>query len=133
MNTIQELIIEMTARKKSHIDNWENEKWLQNDTQYHQGRIDECDFLITKLMLLLSNKPTEAITGSAHSANTLLGERAASETDQSIGGGGAEHSETAIVGQNEQTKEVCQHAHLITEYIGQNYGTCVECGSTVFR
>lgn len=82
---------------------------------------------LEKAGLLNFNKPTEAITGSAHSANTLLGERAASESDQSIGGGGAEHSETAIVRQNEQTKE-CDYCDGVGKiFIGDYWQICLAC------
>jgi hypothetical protein len=56
----------------------------------------------------LSDKPTVAITEAAHSANTMLGEVATNESDTHIGGVGAGSSETEIVKQNEQTKEVCR-------------------------
>lgn len=69
------------------------------------GRLEENAFWKQQLMLLLSDKPTGAITEAAHSANTMLGECAASNTTQSIGDGGADSSETAVVRQNEQTKE----------------------------
>lgn len=29
--------------------------------------------------------------------------------------------------------EVCKHEDLITEYIGQPYGTCLYCGQTVIK
>lgn len=64
---------------------------------------DKADDFVYQLLLSESN--TGAITEAAHSANTNVGRSAASKDVQSIGDGGADSSETAVVGQNEQTKE----------------------------
>lgn len=88
---------------------------------------DECAQL-TKAELLLSNKPTGAITEAAHSANTMLGECAASDTNQSIRDGGADSSETAVVGQNEKEKGVCECTgviHISTD--DDNVQWCLSC------
>lgn len=63
------------------------------------------EFILSKL----SDKPTGAITEAAHSANTMLSEVPTSESDTHIGDVGADSSETEIVKQNEQTKELCRH------------------------
>ena len=72
---------------------------------FYSGRIDALSTFIPSLELLLSDKPTVAITETAHCANTLLSECADSKDGQVIGVVGAGSSETEIVKQNEQTKE----------------------------
>lgn len=80
--------------------------------------------IVTGAQLLLLNKPTVAITEAAHSANTMLSEVATSESDTRIGGVGADSSETEIVKQNEQTKELCPVCKLPSKYDGNGLQIC---------
>lgn len=107
MNALQEIINEMKDEKSILISGLEN---LKDDIPQHardNGVAERIDFYAQKLELLLSESNTGAITEAAHSANTNVGRSAASDTNQSIGDGGADSGETAVVGQNEQTKELC--------------------------
>lgn len=93
------------------------------------GRLEENAFWKQQLMLLLSDKPTVAITETAHCANTLLSECAESKDGQVIGDVGAGSSETEIVKQNEQTKELCKH-QWIRGYRAFKCNICGELMST---
>lgn len=80
---------------------------------------------LEKAGLLNFDKPTGAITEAAHSANTNVGRSADSDTTQSIGDGGADSSETAVVGQNEQVKEVCRICQSPQNVLGSDL--CFQC------
>jgi hypothetical protein len=85
-----------------------NISWRPNSTQkLNEDKMQKIKELVTKAELLLLNKPTGAITETAHCANTNVGRSADSSTDTHIGGIGAGSSETSIVGQNEQEREFC--------------------------
>ncbi len=111
MNNIQKLISELEVRSKSHSENSEKSNSLVEGCLL-DGKKSECDFVIQKLKLLLSDKHTGAITEPAHFANTKLGECAASEKTSVNSTLAAGSSETGSVGQNEQTKKVCPQCRI---------------------
>ena len=109
MNNIQEYVDLLKAERQKARE--ESKHWKKTDKpsgSYYEGISIGLLLAIEKAELLLLNKPTVAITEAAHSANTVLSEVPTSESDTHIGGVGADSSETEIVKQNEQTKELCQ-------------------------
>jgi hypothetical protein len=129
MNTLHEIIKEM------EVDfSWACERYSFNLEHGYFATAEKYERLkkalekyIPKLTLLLSDKPTVAITETAHCANTLLSECADSEDGQVIGVVGAGSSETEIVKQNEQTKELCPKCHA-DEFEHRRFGKiCCSC------
>lgn len=98
MNTLQEIIKEM------EVDfSWASERYSYNLKHGYFATAEKYERLkkalekyIPKLKLLLSDKPTVAITETAHFANTMLSEVATSESHTHIGGVGAGSSETQL-------------------------------------
>lgn len=126
-NILQEFISEAEARKKSH-HSCIGYCSLLPLAEYWKGRTDECDFWLQKLIALLNEQP-EAITEDSHLANTNVGRSAANdETLNARNDNSESSSETAVVGQNEQTKEVYNFYCQSVEYGGKRCITrCSSC------
>lgn len=106
-----EKVLQLIKDKKIRVESsLYKAKLITERSEVIQNYINELEDYcsqLTEAELLLLNKPTKAITEAAHLANTMLGECADSDANQSIGVVGADSSETAVVRQNEQTKEFC--------------------------
>lgn len=130
MNNIQEYIDLLKSRKEKAQEDFDNTNIYDNDRFYNQGQLHAFSFALHLAELLLLNKPTVAITETAHSANTMLSEVPTSEDGQVIGVVGADSSETEIVKQNEQKINVCKHINGgFVGAVGQVY--CDDCRSWV--
>lgn len=102
-------------------------KLNKNEQTLAQGMFGFLSAIVDDLKIL--HKHTEAITEAAHSANANVGRSAAVVNDEPKVNSEAASSETGIVGQNEQTKEVC-HCNF-ERMVGWNEDVgnyCLSCG-----
>jgi len=120
------------------IDKWkeikfETKAWVNNlQPKYRIGTTiyTQLNQILFHIVNDLENlqKHTGAITESAHFANTMLGEVPQVGHSNNSERSQADSSETSVVGQNEQTKEVCKHCK--SKYIQKIKGriSCRSCG-----
>lgn len=119
---VVEIIVEGICRSDEY-----NYNYLLEQDGIKEMANSVVDFMI-EVGFLNFDKTTGAITEAAHFANTDVGRSAACDDTSNNSDVKAASSETSVVGQNEQTKELCQCV------IGHNtcecweYNECSICG-----
>lgn len=124
-NEIQKLISELKARSKSHEEEFDFFSPTDSHENFWKGCKVECDFVIDKLELLLkdeSKQPQPPI-----SQTPMLGELPPVGNSNIEKSSPAVEGATPVVGQNEQTKELCQCTGVV--HISDVDGTwyCLSC------